>query len=80
MTLNWRYSMRVGEELITKVDSPTPKTDSWPTWPGSNRKFCMASGWLRVIRNVLMLGVSSITSRMVAMSGEIQIGCVGSSH
>ena len=62
--------MRVGGELMTKVDSPMPGADSWPTWPGSKVKaFILASSSKRT-RKVLMLWVSWTVSRMVATSGR----------
>ena len=54
---------------MTKVDSPTPKTESWPTCPGSNLKrhlFPVVEGH----PEGLMLGVSSIMSMIVARSGK----------
>jgi len=61
--------MRVGGELMTKVDSPTPNTESWPTWPGSYLKDFMRSGLFSVTRKVLMDGVSWTVSMIVAISG-----------
>ncbi len=62
---------------MTKVDSPTPKTESWPTWPGSNEKRFIFSSSFRTTRNDFILGVSSITPITVARSGKIGVlyGC-----
>jgi hypothetical protein len=70
MTENWMNSFSEGLEVMAKVDSPTPKMPSWPTWPGRKLKLSCTAASSNRRRRVLMLGVSWMISITVAISGR----------
>ncbi len=68
-TVNSTYPFWVGEDAIPMGDSPLPKMDNSPNWPGMYRNFSSSSLLRKAKRKVLMSLVSTSVTILITSTG-----------